>query len=167
MSVRSPGVGTQGPIGLTGPAGATGATGAQGPTGATGSQGPIGLTGATGPTGATGATGPAGANGIVPMYSTAGLIASPKVWTGSATTNTSGQWTVSFASAGFATLLSVQAQAWSSDGTITNATGCSVTGATVSGCSGIAFKTQTSILGLLPIVPVASGTTVNVLAVGV
>ena len=152
MSVRSPGVGTQGPQGLPG---------IQGPPGTPGVQGIPGIQGIPGTPGAN------GTNGIVPMYSTAGLIASPKVWTGSATTNTSGQWTVSFASAGFATLLSVQAQAWSSDGTITNATGCSVTGATVSGCSGIAFKTQTSILGLLPIVPVASGTTVNVLAVGV
>jgi hypothetical protein len=144
MSTRSPSVG----IGTPGPQGPTGNTGPQGAPGATGSQGP------------------AGANGIVPMYGAAGLMASPKVWTGSATTNGSGLWAVSFASAGFTTLLSVQAQAWSSDNTITNATGCSVTGATVSGCNGIAFKTQTSVLGLLPIVPVAAGTTINVFAVG-
>lgn len=148
MSVRSPGVGTQGPIGLTG------------------ATGPTGPTGATGATGSNGTNGTNGTNGITPMYSAAGLIASPKVWTGSATTNASGQWTVSFASAGLTTLLSVQAQAWSSDNTIANATGCSVTGASVSGCGGIAFKTQTSILGLLPIVPVAAGTTINVFAVG-
>ena len=64
--------GAQGPIGLTGPAGATGATGAQGPigltgpagaVGATGSTGPIGLTGPAGATGATGAQGPIGLTG--------------------------------------------------------------------------------------------------------
>lgn len=120
-----------------------------------------------GPPGKDGTNGTNGTNGIVPIYNSAGLVAAPKMWVGSATTNSSGQWSVSFASAGFATLLSVQAQAWSSDGTITNATGCSVTGATTAGCSGIAFKTQTSVLGLLPIVPVAAGNTINVLAIGV
>jgi hypothetical protein len=148
MSVRSPGAGTPGLQGLQGVPGTPGTPGIQGVPGTPGTNGTNGT------------------NGIVPMYNAAGLITSPKVWTGSATTNASGQWSVSFASASFATLLSVQAQAWSSDGTITNATGCSVTGATVSGCSGIAFKTQTSILGLLPIIPVAAGTTINVFAVG-
>lgn len=116
--------------------------------------------------GPQGDPGTPGAPGIVPMYGSGGLMSSPKVWTGSATTNGSGQWSVSFAAAGFTTLLSVQAQAWSSDNTITNATGCSVTGASVSGCNGVAFKTQVSVLGLLPIVPVAAGTTINVFAVG-
>lgn len=172
MSIRSPavGIGTPGATGPQGPVGATGApgaTGAQGPQGNTGPQGPAGATGATGAAGATGPQGPAGAAGVVPMYGSAGLLTNPKVWVGSATTNSSGLWSVSFAAAGFTTLLSVQAQAWSSDNTVTNATGCSVTGASATGCSGVAFKTQTSVLGLLPIVPVASGTTVNVLAVGV
>jgi hypothetical protein len=61
--------GSQGPIGLTGPAGATGPQGPIGligPAGATGPQGPIGLTGpagATGPQGPIGLTGPTGATG--------------------------------------------------------------------------------------------------------
>jgi len=53
--------GTQGPIGLTGPAGATGATGPQGPEGPQGIQG---LTGPSGTNGNDGATGPQGPQGI-------------------------------------------------------------------------------------------------------
>lgn len=131
-----------------------------------GPQGDPGTPGAPGTNGTNGTNGANGTNGIVPMYNTGGLIGSPKAWVGSATTDGSGLWSVSFASAGFTTLLSVQAQAWSASNSIANATGCSVTGATTAGCNGVAFKTQASVLGLLPIVPVASGTTINVLAVG-
>lgn len=100
------------------------------------------------------------------MYSAGGLIGSPKAWVGTATTNGSGLWSVSFATAGFSTITSVQAQAVSADNTITNATGCSLTGVSTSGCNGVAFKTQVSVLGLLPIVPVAAGTTIYVFATG-
>lgn len=122
--------------------------------------------GPQGDPGTPGTNGTNGTNGIVPMYNSGGLVASPKAWVGTATTDASGLWSVSFAAAGFTTLLSVQAQAWSASNSIANATGCSVTGATASGCNGVAFKTQVSVLGLLPIVPVAAGTTINVLAVG-
>lgn len=120
----------------------------------------------TGAQGDPGTPGTNGAPGIVPMYGSGGLMASPKAFVGQATTNSSGLWSISFATAGFTATPNVQVQAISPDNTVTNASGCSVTGVTASGCNGIAFKTQVSVLGLLPIVPVAAGTVIHVMAVG-
>lgn len=125
------------------------------------------ITGAQGDPGTPGTNGANGAPGIVPMYGSGGLMSSPKAFVGQATTNSSGLWSISFATAGFTAPPNVQSQAISSDNTIANATGCTVTGITATGCNGVAFKTQVSVLGLLPIVPVAAGTVINIMAVGI
>ena len=97
--------GPTGTTGLTGPTGPTGTTGLTGPTGPTGTTGLTGPTGPTGTTGLTGPTGPAGsanangAAGQVAYFSGATSVVSNGGFTYNATT---GQLSVSTATAGIA-----------------------------------------------------------------
>ncbi len=162
MSVRSPGIGgPQGPQGPAGPAGLTGATGATGPQGATGVTGPQGATGATGSAGAN------GTNGVAPMYNSAGLITNPKVWVGTTTTDSSGQWSVSYASAGFAQVLSVQPTPISTANTAAASIVASMLTPTLTAVSGGTFiANPVSLLGILPLQTAGAGIVIQVLVIG-
>jgi hypothetical protein len=163
MSVRSPGIG-----GPQGPQGAQGLTGTAGPQGATGPQGLTGAVGATGAQGPSGATGAAGANGIVPMYNSAGLIAGPKVWVGTATTNSSGQWSINYSSAGFAQILSVQPTPISTANTAAASVVASMLAPTTTSVSGGTFiANPVSLLGILPLQTAGAGIVIQVLVIGV
>lgn len=100
--------GERGPIGPSGADGAEGPEGPQGIQGPQGVMGPMGIPGPQGIQGDAGATGPTGATGpagTVALYNQSGLISGvPKIWVGYANPNSSGIWTVNFASAGFTTI---------------------------------------------------------------
>lgn len=146
MSVRSPGYGKPGTAGAQGP------------------QGPQGVPGSAG---ANGTNGTNGANGIVPVYNSTGLIASPKMWVGTATTNSSGQWTANWSSAGFASVLSVQPNAISSALTGAGAVSTTMTAPTLTGCSGACFiPNAISLLGLLPLQSAGAGLTIQLIVMG-
>jgi hypothetical protein len=180
--IRSPGNGVPGPAGDTGPAGPTGPQGVQGPqgiqgaTGAQGAQGLQGMTGAQGPTGAAGPQGPTGsqglqgatgAAGIVPVYNPAGLVSSPKMWVGTTTTNSSGQWSINYASAGFTNVLSVQPTAIASSTSAANNISTGMTAPTATSVSGACFiPNAISLLGLLPLQSAGAGITIQVLVIG-
>lgn len=142
---------------LRGPAGAIGPTGPTGPTGATGNPG------ATGSTGATGATGPAGAL----VYDSGGLVSGAKVWSGTALTNGSGQWTVNYAAAGFTSAPVVQATCVGAGLGASDTRNASLSAApTLTGVSGIATAPALSVLGLITVQLAAANTVVHVTAVG-
>jgi len=60
--------------------------------------------GIQGPAGPTGATGPAG----ITCYNASGAVAACKLWFGTATVDASGNWSVSYAGAGFTAAPNVQ-----------------------------------------------------------
>lgn len=122
-----------------------------------------GTTGATGSAGPTGTTGAAGAAGIA-CYNSSGVIMGCKQWVGTATVNSSGNWSVSVSSAGFSSVL------WTQFSSLAPANGGSVnvsTGScTTSTCSG----TVTGSLNVLGILTLSlnniNGSTIAVQAVG-
>jgi hypothetical protein len=129
--------------------------------------GATGSTGATGPTGSTGPQGPTGATGSIPVYNSAGLITGAKIWIGTATTNSSGAWSVNYSSAGFTSAPSVQAQAISTSTSTANAVSTTQTAPTSTSVSGAAFVPNAiSLLGLLPLQTVGAGTVIQVMAIG-
>jgi hypothetical protein len=90
-----------------------------------------------------------------------------KMWIGTATTNSSGQWSMSFTSAGFTSAPFVRAQAISPNLTTTGATDTTITAPTASGVSGAAFiPNAISLLGVLPLQPAGAGITIQVTAIG-
>jgi hypothetical protein len=107
--------GAKGNAGATGASGSQGAKGDTGATGASGSQGAKGDTGATGTQGPPGPQGPTGATGSLPIFGASGAISNAAIWTGRQTVslaNASGSEataTIKITSAGFTSLVSVQA----------------------------------------------------------
>lgn len=169
VSVTNTGSGIQPVLNFAIPSGLTGSTGSVGPTGsagATGAVGPTGGVGATGATGAAGATGSAGATGPagIACYNSSGVITGCKQWVGTATVNSSGNWSVSVSSAGFSSVL------WTQFSSLAPANGGSVnvsTGScTTSTCSG----TVTGSLNVLGILTLSlnniNGSTIAVQVVG-
>lgn len=135
--------------------------------GQTGPQGPVGPTGATGPIGATGNTGPQGPSGIVPVYNSSGIVSGVKMWVGTATTNSSGQWSINYSSAGFTNPPLINPQAISTSNTAANTVSTSMTSPTTTTVSGACYiPNAISLLGVLPLQSVGAGVTVQVVCIG-
>lgn len=118
--------------------------------------------------GTPGTNGTNGTNGIVPMYNSSGLMPTPKMWVGTATTNGSGQWSVNFAIAGFTQPPLVQPQAVATALTAAAAVGTTITAPTTTGCSGACFLPNAiSLLGILPLQAAGAGIVVQVVAIGI
>lgn len=141
----SPGIGSQGPQGDAGPSGPAGPKGDTGPPGSPGAQG---------------LTGPAGAS--APVYGVAGLISGAKRWIGTATTDTSGNWTADISKAGCtAPPISVQPTAQAVDQTAASTVWANVSGRTATNLTGSVTKPNAiTLLGILPNTKVGAGTVV-------
>jgi hypothetical protein len=158
--------------GSKGDTGQAGAAGPQGPAGASvaGPQGPAGPAGASvtgpqgpaGPAGAsiTGPQGPAGAS--APVYGASGLISGAKIWIGSATTDASGNFTASIASAGCTNApLSIQPQAIAADQTPASTVWANISARTATTIAGSVTKPNAiTLLGLLPNAKAGAGVVV-------
>lgn len=113
--------------------------------------------------GTTGDRGPAGAL----VYDASGLIASAKIWSGTATTNASGQFTANYTAAGFTEAPRVQATCVGPGNTAGDARNASwITPPTTTSATGIVTSPSTSVLGLIPLQLVGAGVVVNITAVG-
>lgn len=77
-----------------------------------------GVISSTVPAGPPGPQGPQGPAGTVNAYNSAGQIAGLKMWLGTATANSSGDWTVDYSSAGFTEVISVYPSAVSKGDTL-------------------------------------------------
>src|SRR5438105_2602164 len=140
--------------GLKGDTGDTGAQGIQGPTGATGATGTAGLTGDTGPAGAL-------------VYGASGLIAGAKIWKGTATTGSNGQFTADYSAAGFTVAPIVQATVigpGAAVGDARNASWIATPGLSIA--TGIITAPNSAVLGLIPLQLVGAGVVVHVTAIG-
>lgn len=108
-----------------------------------------------------------GADGTVPTYTSAGLQSGYKMWFGTATTNSSGQWSANYSSAGFTVPPLVQPQAVSSANTTAGAVGSSITAPTTTSVSGACFVANPiSLLGVLPLQTVGAGVVVQLFVIG-
>lgn len=116
-----------------------------------------GLRGTKGDTGAAGAL----------VYDRNGTVATAKIWRGSATTGSNGQFTVDYSAAGFAVAPMVQATVigpGSAVGDARNASWVAAPGLT--SATGIVTAPQSAVLGLIPLQLVGAGVVVQVIAVG-
>lgn len=98
------------------------------------------------------------------LYNSSGLISSPKLWIGTATVNSSGNWSVSVSSAGFTTITGYQFSivSASNSGLATITSGS----CTTSTCSGTA-NGALNVLGVLTLALTnISGSTVSVQVLG-
>lgn len=114
--------------------------------------------------GRDGNTGPAGAL----VYDSSGLVANAKIWSGRATTDANGAWSVDYSAAGFTQAPIVQATVVGPNATASGARNASLSAApTQTGAAGIVTSPATiSLLGLLTVNLVGAGTTVHVTAIG-
>lgn len=114
--------------------------------------------------GAPGSQGPAGAL----VYDASGLVANAKIWSGTATTNASGAWSVDYSAAGFNEAPRVQATVVGPNATAGGSRNASMSAnPTTTGAQGIVTSPATiSILGLLTVNLVGAGTVVHITAVG-
>lgn len=116
--------------------------------------------------GQTGATGPAGPAGAL-VYDSSGLVSAAKIWSGSATTGSNGQFTVNYSSAGFSSAPFLQATAIGPGSAVGDSRNASWTAApSTTSATGIVTAPQSALLGLIPLALVGAGVVVHVTAVG-
>lgn len=138
-------------------------SGLVGPQGPQGEKGDAGSPGGIGPAGPAGSVGPAGAL----VYGSSGAISNAKIWKGTATTNSSGQFTADYSAAGFTVAPAVQATVIGSGSTAGDAKNASWTAAPgLNSATGIVTAASGAVLGLIPIQLVGAGVIVHVIAVG-
>lgn len=129
----------------------------------TGPQPVLNFTIPSGLTGSAGSNGTNGAAGIV-CYNSSGVISGCKQWVGTATVNSSGNWSVSIASAGFSSV------GWTQFASIAPANGGSVSIATGSCTATTCSGTATGALNVLGVLTLSlsniSGSVISVQAVG-
>lgn len=119
--------------------------------------------GENGATGATGERGPAGAL----VYEASGLVASAKIWSGTATTNASGRFTADYTAAGFTEAPRVQATCIGPGAAAGDARNASwISAPTTTSATGIVTSPTTAVLGLIPLQLVGAGVIVHITAVG-
>ncbi len=141
----------------------SGLIGPQGPTGPTGATGATGSTGATGATGPTGSTGPSGAL----VTDSGGVVPNAKIWSGTATTDSNGAFSVNYSIAGFTQAPIVQATVIGPNATVSGARNASLSAPpTTTTAQGIVTAASGAVLGLLPIQLVGAGVVVHVTATG-
>lgn len=113
--------------------------------------------------GADGQRGPAGAL----VYDASGLVANARIWSGTATTNASGQFTANYTAAGFTEAPRVQATCVGPGATAGDARNASwISAPTTTGATGIVTSPSTAVLGLIPLQLVGAGVVVHITAVG-
>jgi hypothetical protein len=101
------------------------------------------------------------------MYNSAGLLTNPKIWVGTATTNASGVFTAAINSAGFASILNVQANCVLAGSNSTNAPIATIQTATTSTITGLCVESAAvSALGGNGLTNVPSGRLVYITVTG-
>lgn len=107
------------------------------------------------------------ANGPLPVFNSAGPVSGVKIWTGTATTDSSGNWSVDYSSAGFTNVPNVQPNAISAGTGTAQAASTTMTAPSKTGASGKCFiPNAISLLGVLPLQAAGAGITVQVMAIG-
>lgn len=106
-------------------------------------------------------------NADSPVYDSAGLVANAKIWSGTATTGSNGQFTANYSAAGFTEAPRVQATCIGPGATAGDARNASWTSApTSTSATGIVTSPSTAVLGLIPLQLVGAGVVVHITAVG-
>lgn len=113
--------------------------------------------------GAPGSQGPAGAL----VYDALGLVANAKIWSGTATTGSNGQFTANYSAAGFTEAPRVQATCIGPGATAGDARNASwISTPSTTSATGIVTSPSTAVLGLIPLQLVGAGIVVHITAVG-
>ena len=95
------------------------------------------------------------------------LMTSPLLTVINATTNSSGVFTVDLTNSGYTTILSATADVSGASSAMTDVIGTSIYSISATTITGVAYKAQGAVLGLLGITPVSSGFTVRVSVIGI
>lgn len=106
---------------------------------------------------------------VLAGYQTTGLIqGTVKIWSGSTTGNTSGQWSIDYSNAGFTTILSCIPEPMGAAATAAGAVYATPVVVSTTTCSGTVTQPATvSILGLLTVSLMNTASTVQILAIGI
>lgn len=100
------------------------------------------------------------------IYNSSGLLNSPKIWVGTATTNGSGAWTVDISSAGFSSISSVSANSVDNAGTAITESVVTVKTVSTSSITGAVVKGLTAVLASPTLTYETSGIPVHVTVYG-
>ena len=102
----------------------------------------------------------------IPLYGPGGVVPRGKCFAGTATTTSTGAWTLSYAAAGFTSAPTVQAQAVSTGATAATEYEAYPTAPTATGVSGAAASGNTVVVGGSTVTQAGAGVVINVIACG-
>lgn len=106
-------------------------------------------------------------NADSPIYDSTGLVANAKVWSGTATTGSNGQFTANYSAAGFTEAPRVQATVVGPGAAVGDARNASwIAAPTTTSATGIVTAPNSAVLGLIPLQLVGAGIVVHITAVG-
>lgn len=106
---------------------------------------------------------------VLAGYQTTGLIqGTVKIWSGTTTSNTSGQWSIDYSNASFTTVLSCLPEPMGSSTTAAGAVYATPVTVNATTCSGTVTQPATiSLLGLLTVSLMNTSSNVQILAIGI
>lgn len=162
--------GVAGPSGPEGPQGLQGLMGEPGPQGPQGPQGIQGLQGEQGPQGPQGIQGPAGPPGIVAYGPQGELSQQLKIFTGFATADGNGNFTVNYSAAGFTQTPVVSVTAVLNTGTVTDKAFTAISSASSTQVTGTVLRGNVIVsilIGGAPSVRIAPNSQIQITAIGI